>query len=103
MKLGNTGRKPTSWEQRMIRRLLAAEFPGRDEIAEQLRDPVVETIGSEVSFRFQNHSERLAPVEKRVPIEAEVKDEDGIPVYALLHVAKGKAVELEIYKADGSP
>jgi hypothetical protein len=44
-----------------------------------------------------------APVHTRVPVEGNGTDSDGVPVHVLLHVVDGLAVELEIYKADGSP
>jgi hypothetical protein len=44
-----------------------------------------------------------AVVEKRIPVEADAVDEDGIHVHFLLHVVKGFAKELEVYKDDGSP
>ena len=39
----------------------------------------------------------------RVPVEGSGSDSDGVPIYVLVHVVDGLAVELEIYKADGSP
>jgi hypothetical protein len=91
------------WEERLIRRLLAVDFPGRKEITEQLSDCSVKTIDREGSLRFQIRSKTLAPVEKRVPVEAEAKDDiDGQTIHALLHVVKGKVTEMEIYKGDGS-
>lgn len=96
-------RNLVDWEELLIGRLLAVDFPGRTEVAEQLHDCSVKTIDQEGSLSFQIRSKTLAPVEKRVPVEAEAKDTDGQTVHALLHVAKGRAVELEIYKEDGSP
>jgi hypothetical protein len=43
-----------------------------------------------------------AAVKKRIPVEAEGLDEDGITVHFLLHVVDGFATELEVYKDDGS-
>jgi hypothetical protein len=37
---------------------------------------------------------------KRVPVEAEGKDEDGAIVHMLLHVDKGRPVELEFFRED---
>lgn len=98
-----TYRNLASWEERVLGRLLAAEFPGRQEIAEQVRNSLVRTIDQEGSLAFQVGTETLAPVEKRIPVEGEAKDADGQTVHALLHVSKGKLVELEIYKENGSP
>jgi hypothetical protein len=38
-----------------------------------------------------------------VPVEGSGSDTDGVPIHLLVHVVDGLAVELEIYKADGSP
>lgn len=44
-----------------------------------------------------------AAVEDRVPVEAEIPDNDGINVRVLLHVVDGLLAELEIYKDDLTP
>jgi hypothetical protein len=41
-------------------------------------------------------------VVKRIPVEAEAKDDDGFTVHALLHVVGRRPIELEIYKDAGS-
>lgn len=96
-------RRPTEKEKRLIERLLEADFPGRDELARQVTHCSVRQVDEEGSleFDFQVDS-NLAPVLKRVPIEAEGTDEDGIRVHVLFHVVDGRARELEIYKDDGS-
>jgi hypothetical protein len=38
-----------------------------------------------------------------VPVEAELEDEDGVPVHVLLHVLDGYLNELEIYREDSAP
>lgn len=98
-----TYRNLADWEERLLARLMAAQFPGRKEITEQIGNCLVKTIDREGSFAVQVQAEILAPVEKRIPVEAEAKDTDGQTVHALLHVSKGRVVELEIYKEDGSP
>ena len=97
-----TYRNLADWEQRLLAQLVAAEFPGRKEISEQVGNCLVKTIDREGSFAVQVQTTTLAPVEKRVPVEAEAKDMDGQTVHALLHVSKGRVAELEIYKEDGS-
>lgn len=96
-------RNLNEWEKQFIWRLLSVEFPGRGEIAEQLRHSLVKTIDQEGSLSFEIQNEVVAPVEKRIPVEAEAKDTDGQIVHALLHVVQGRATELEIYRDDGSP
>lgn len=89
-------------EQELLQRLLSAEFAGREEIGNQLRNAQVRTIDENGSLEIRTTETRLAPVANRIPVESEGSDSDGVPVYALLHVVDGKAVELELYKADGS-
>lgn len=91
------------WEERLIARLLSVEFPGRKEITEQLKDCLAKILDQDGSLGFQIRSKTLAPVEKRVPVEAEGKDADGHPIHVLLHVVQGRVTELEIYREDGAP
>ena len=55
------------------------------------------------SLRFDVKTDIKAPVIKRIPVEAETEDADGVPIHLLLHVVDGKVAELEVYKDDGSP
>jgi hypothetical protein len=99
----HTFRNFTAHEREIIDRLLEKTFPGRDEICEQLRKCLVRTIDEDKSLEFLERSNVKAEVEKRIPVEAEVHDTDGILIHILLHVVDGKVNELEIYKEDGSP
>jgi hypothetical protein len=92
----------SKWEKELMCRLPAVKFPGQKEIAEQLSDCLLKRVHGDESLEFQNRSSTLAPVEKRIPVEAEAKDQDGLTIHALLHVVKGKATRLEFYKDDGS-
>jgi len=97
-------REPVPTEREVILRLLAADFPGKEEIARQLADCRVRIIDDEGSLELEpSDAAKSAMVEKRIPVEAEGIDEDGIHVHVLLHVVKGFAAELEIYKDDGTP
>ncbi|MBI3837747.1 MAG: hypothetical protein HY288_07410 [Planctomycetia bacterium] len=69
---------------------------------QQAQDILVETIDSNGSLRFAVSSDIEAPVTKRIPIEAQFLDTDGIWIHALLHVVHGRLTELEIYKDDSS-
>ena len=91
-------RKPTDEEQALLNRLLEAEFPGRDELARLLRRVLVKIIDEDGGLELQTQVEGKAPVVKRVPVEAEGKDEDGAVIHMLLHVVDGRPVELEFYK-----
>ncbi len=44
-----------------------------------------------------------AKVSCSVPVEAEYLDDDGVPVWVLLHTKRGVMWELEICRADGLP
>jgi len=79
---------------------MEAEFPGREEVKKQLGHAVVRTIDDYGSLEIKGEAGSAADVSKTVPVEAEAPDSDGVPVYYLLHVADGRAVELEVYKAD---
>ncbi|HEY6001855.1 MAG TPA: hypothetical protein VIV57_03205 [Anaeromyxobacter sp.] len=97
-------RKPSSMEAAVIRRLLTAEFPGKQDLAKQLNGHRVRIIDDEGSLEIEpNATAKPAAVEKRIPVEADGVDEDGICIHVLLHVVEGFATELEIYKDDGSP
>jgi len=93
-------RKPTDAEQALLDRLLDDDFPGRDELTPLLRLVLVKTIDKDGGLELQSKIEGKAPVVKRVPVEAEGKDEDGVLIHMLLHVVDGRPVELEFYKDD---
>lgn len=93
-------RKPTEAEQALLNLLLEDEFPGRDELARLLSLVLVKTIDKDGGLELRSQLEGKAPVVKRVPVEAEGKDEDGIVLHMLLHVIDGRPVELEFYRED---
>jgi len=69
----------------------------------QVQNATVVPIDSNGSLRFIVDSSVKAGVTKRIPVEAQHLDSDGIWVHALLHVVDGQISELEIYKDDSSP
>jgi hypothetical protein len=93
-------RKPTEGELALLNRLLEAEFPGRNELASLLRLVLVKTIDKDGGLELQSQREGKAPVVKRVPVEAEGKDEDDVTVHMLLHVIDGRPIELEFFRED---
>ena len=104
MKIEQHFREPTLTEAQIMQRLLAADFPGKEEIAKQLASCRVRIIDDEGSLELKlSDTTKPATVEKRIPVEADAVDEDGIHVHFLLHVVKGLAKELEVYKDDGTP
>jgi hypothetical protein len=96
-------REPTPLERSYLDRLLTVDFAGRREVARQLESVRVRRIDAAGSLRLAPATAKPAAVEKRVPVEGEATDIDGVPVYFLLHVVDSHAHELEIYKADGAP
>ena len=89
-------------EQGIIDRLLEKAFPGRDEIYQQIQQCLVRTIDAEQSLGFLVAENMHSQVKKRIPVEAEFQDADGVLIHILLHVVDGQVKELEIYKEDGS-
>ena len=91
-------REPTDEERALLNRLLEAKFPGRDELATLLHLVLVKTIDKDGGLELQSKIEGKASVVKRIPVEAEGKDEDGVVIHMLLHVVNGRPVELEFYR-----
>ena len=97
---GNGLRQPNACERSLLDRLLEEEFPGRDELREQLSSCLVEPIDRNGSLEFAVRTDVKTPVRWRIPVEGEAQDEDGVTIHVLLHVIEGKVDELEIYKDD---
>src|SRR5690242_16508198 len=95
-------REPTEAEQSLLARLLRAEFPGRSELAPLLHSILVRTIDRNGSLELQTQVEGKASVIKRVPVEGEARDMDGVIIHLLLHVVDWRPVELESFREDGS-
>lgn len=99
---GHAFRNFTALEQGIIDRLLEKAFPGRDELCEQMKKCLVRTLDEDNSVEFLVATDVKSQVKRRIPVEAEFQDADGVLVHILLHVVDGKVNELEIYKEDGS-
>src|SRR5215469_11953114 len=95
-------REPTPAERALIERLLEAEFPGKLELVHLLKNILVRSIDSDGGIEINSQSEGKASVVKRVPVEAEGKDEDGTVIHMLLHVVDGRPTELEFFREDGT-
>lgn len=96
-------RELTLPEKAVIQRLLEADFAGRFEVQGQLSNVRVRRVDREGSLELRPADNSVpAPVAKRIPVEAEGLDEDGMCVHVLLHVVNGFVRELEVYKDDGS-
>jgi len=95
-------RKPTDAERALLDRLLEVQFPGRNELAPMIGDILVRKLYDDGGLELKTQTDGKAPVVKRIPVEAEAKDDDGFTIHALLHVVDGRPIELEIYKDGGS-
>jgi hypothetical protein len=100
MTIDSQFRQPTIAERALFDRLLKAEFPGRPELAALLRDVSVKTCDNDGSLVLRVAAEGTAPVNQRIPVEAEGKDEDGAKLHALLHVPNGRPNYLEFFRED---
>ncbi len=96
-------------ERKLLERLLEHdEFGGRSELRAQLNSTtarlIVEHEDNYGSIELRVAEPIPANVRYRVPVHAEYLDEDGIPMWVLLHVDRaGVMRELEICRADGQP
>ena len=93
----------TDDERALIDALLTSDFDGSNEIRAQLDSAFVRALDEDCSLEFKVEGAPKAHVKRRIPIEAEVEDEDGRSIHILLHVVDGVVDELEVYREDGSP
>jgi hypothetical protein len=80
--------------------LLSTDFPGRDAVAEQVAVASVRAIDHNGSLEFAPSDMTPAEVVRRIPVEAELDDSDGVTIHVLLHVVDGLVKELEVYRDD---
>ena len=92
----------SSKETRLLNRLLEENFPGREQIATQLKNSLVEQIDQHGCLEFHNVEGSPANVKSRIPVEGEFEDADGVSIHVLLHVVDKRIKSLEIYKDDSS-
>jgi hypothetical protein len=107
-KSGNFGEpefRPLSDLERLaIAKLLNQDFPGRSELAQQTDGASGRTIDADGSLALApDPAKPPAEVTRRIPVEAEFDDTDGVTVHVLLHVVEGYLSELEIYREDSAP
>jgi hypothetical protein len=93
----------TSDERAIIRRLLTAEFAGADKLLHQSDLATVRAadLGGVLvlSFDVPPQAPRVH-LDKRIPVEAEASDSDGMPIHMLVHVIDGALKEVEIFRED---
>jgi len=92
-----------SGEEEILNRLLSVDFQGREELIRQAQSVRVSEECEDcrsVKLVVENVPGNIATVKRRIPIEAEAVDIDGITIHILLHVVSGLMDEIEIYRED---
>ena len=92
----------TDSERNMLAKLLSTDFERRDAIKHQVDRCLVRAIDVDGSFEFSVQTNVRAQVKRRIPIEGQFADVDGMQIHVLLHVVDQKIAELEFYKDDSS-
>ena len=93
-------RPPTPEEVALLSVLLSSSFPGREALARQATDLVVRPLDTDGSLELKPNRGPSANVQRRIPVEGELDDADGVTVHVLLHVLDGYLAELEVYRED---
>jgi hypothetical protein len=91
----------TAGERAIVSRLLEPTFPGRDSLRKQIGTAKVRTIDNDGSFSFHLADGPRAEVVRRIPVEAEIEDTDGVTVHVLLRIVDGVVRAIEIFREDG--
>lgn len=89
-------------ERDVLARLLSADFPGQPALLVQASDVKARRIDPNGSLALSPTRGTPAEVARRIPVEAEFDDLDGVVVHVLLHVRDGYMNELEIYREDSA-
>jgi hypothetical protein len=87
----------------ILARLLSVAFPGRDEVARQVAVARIRALDADGSLDLLVTDVARANVIRRIPVEAEAEDVDGMTFHVLLHVVDGYIDELEVYRNDSEP
>lgn len=91
-----------SREKEIINKLLEKEFGEREIVRKQLSETnVIESSDGTGTLIFDVGKSGKPP--HWIPVEAECKDIDGVPIHVLLHMRENMIYELEIYKEDSTP
>src|ERR1700674_2416472 len=100
--MGDLYRALNTREIQLLEKLLSHEFPGRDELREQVASLVCRTIDEDGGLSLKCSAGRPARVLCREPTEGACADLDGVQLHVLLHVVDGFVNEMELYKDDSS-
>lgn len=102
--------RPLQDDERLLLETLLNHHPfdGRDQLREQLESttarPIPEYQDNYGSIELHVSNGPPSGGRYRVPVEGQYLDDDGIPVWLMLHVNReGFLCELEIVRADGKP
>lgn len=97
-----TPRKLNKQERSLIFHLLSISFPGCNELQEQIDESLVlyECEYCPTIELIVNRSATNAQVRRRVPVEGEGFDEDGVKIHFLVHVVEGYLSEIEFFRDD---
>ena len=92
----------TPYAEAILVNLLTVEFPGRQEVAHQVATAHARPLDDHgcLELRAASGAPR-AEVIRRIPVEAEAPDVDGMTIHILLHVVDGYVDELEFFRDDG--
>jgi hypothetical protein len=97
-------RKLSDNERRVLEKLLREEFPGCSSLRDQLMSIAARSADENGSAWLRSaEGAEPAATAKRIPVEADYDDEDGVTVHVLLHVLNGFMDELEIFREDSGP
>jgi hypothetical protein len=100
--MGNDYRALDTREAQLFEKLLSHDFPGRDELRQQVASVACRTIDDDGGLSLKCIAAPPARVLCRVPTEGTCADIDGVQIHVLLHVVDGFVNELELYKDDSS-
>lgn len=90
-------------ERELLAALLAQPFPGNEALAVQIAQATARPIDGDGSLELSVGGAPAAAVTRRIPVEAEAEDRDGVTIHVLLHVVDGYAIELEVFREDSAP
>lgn len=91
-------------EKFLLLHLLSVSFPGCKELQQQIEKTQVlyECENCSTIELVVDSSAAKAQVKRRIPVEGESIDEDGIKIHFLIHVINGYLSEVEIFREDSA-
>ena len=74
----------TDSERHLLSTLLNCEFPGNVSLRKQFSTVMGRQIDDNGSLELQTRGGPFAEVVRRIPVEAEIKDSDGVTIHILI-------------------